>query len=463
MSSYLGLKEYEPIKWSEVANKISDEIASGVAKVDKAKRDASDFAADSAAKNSKYDETKIQSLNQVIFSMTQNAKGKGKEMYDRFTNGEISMSDWKRWQQNLNVSVGSYKQMLSNVSKDVEQLMERQDKASASELMTREKLVGTLSDPTTIPTVDDLGNLFFIDSTTGEQVQANLNFYEKDKYDPIVAIDNATKGIAKFAGKENGKYIITEKGRGDLEKIRKATIDLAMDSNQNIVDTLAMYPELTGGIIYQTTTSKEEADKDPSKVLMAWDGEKYVPDTDAKNWKSQKEEAKTIMEDLFDSRILYQEAPPQTAKPTATGKGRGGSGRKQKQVANRMPLLRKIRSSIKNESDDYSRFIPFLKPKDNDREEVVAFRPDIASGPNMYMYQVQTPKGAITKKVNLSPRQLLQKINDAVNRYNVGGRLEFETISFSEAEKRDTASAGRRGTGVTSTVSSLNANNWTND
>ena len=304
---YLGLQEYNPISWSDVAKKITDEIASGHEKVQKAKKDTADLVADAEAEQTKYDQTKVQSINQVLFSVGQNARGKVTEAYDMVKRGEMSITELKRMISGMSVSVGAYKKQLSSVAQEYEALVNREDIANSAELLTREKLLNQVTNPTNIPTFDDLGNMLLIDERTGDTIPVNLDFYQKDKYDPIKEVDNVTKGLADVARVENGRYVITEGGRAKYEDLKNTSVDIAVKDDQNVVDILTRYPQLGGMQLEVVTNPTEEDMKDKSKVIMVWDGQKYIPDTNAPNWKEQKEEAKKKMDVLFDSRVVYKQ------------------------------------------------------------------------------------------------------------------------------------------------------------
>jgi hypothetical protein len=119
-----------------------------------------------------------------------------------------------------------------------------------------------------------------------------------DTPDIIADVDGAVKGLGAGALNINGKYILSQKLRGDWDKTKDKIAKDILASPQKAANVLAMQ------FGYSFTMDPEEAKGDSNKILLTLDPNgAYVPSLT----EAQKSQAVNSVKDTIESRVDYEE------------------------------------------------------------------------------------------------------------------------------------------------------------
>jgi len=330
-STFFGYQERDKedrFNWAEVGTKAADIIETEAAEREQKKEEykqQNDIFEKLRGEAGKATTSNNASLNNQIVATTQRAVDKYYEFYKKFTNGEISESDWVQYRTNIMDGLNNYFGIMSDYSEQYQDKMTRlqEGKSTLLEQSQMKQLEGFNNysqwqtevggdgrmyigkiDKDGNPVLGS-GNIFHM-----EEIRHNVN-QKDDVFDVNGAVNTIEQSIGDFTDAIRKGKIATvsdKKRRDDYVKVRDSKIQQYISNPYNVASILT---DTIGG--YNIVYDENEAGGNNIYVEVDPETKLQTP----KPTDDQIDEAREYMEVLVDGktkRIETMYTPPQRPK-----------------------------------------------------------------------------------------------------------------------------------------------------
>lgn len=304
MVEYSGYIPVKPIDWTAKTSEISNKFLETYYDREKQKKDLDLLQDEAISEVGKFETSNSQTFNNFVLNGSQSAKSYIQAQNDLLKKGIIDPNTYKRNIQNSREGFSNLKILTDGVNERIRIGTERMNngKASKMEQFIQDNIFDIIDVSNKQFIQDENGNGYIV-STDGKtkistkSLNNTLNQFI-DTPDIESDVDKAVQGLGVGALNVKGKYVMSQKLRGDWDKTKAQMAKDILASPQKAANVLAMQ------LGYTFTMDPEEAKKDSKKILLSLDPNgAYVPNlTDA-----QKAEATKSVEAVIESRVDYKE------------------------------------------------------------------------------------------------------------------------------------------------------------
>ena len=304
MVEYSGYIPVQPIDWTAKTSEISNKFLETYYDREKQRKDLDLLQDEAISDVGKFETSNSQTFNNFVLNGSQSAKSYIQAQNDLLKKGIIDPNTYKRNIQNSREGFSNLKILTDGVNERIRLGTERMNngKASKMEQFIQDNIFDIIDVSNKQFIQDENGNGYIV-STDGKtkistkSLNNTLNQFI-DTPDIESDVDKAVQGLGVGALNVNGKYVMSQKLRGDWDKTKAQMAKDILASPQKAANVLAMQ------LGYSFTMDPEEAKGDNKKILLSLDPNgAYVPNlTDA-----QKAEATKSVEAVIESRVDYKE------------------------------------------------------------------------------------------------------------------------------------------------------------
>jgi hypothetical protein len=304
MVEYSGYVPVKPIDWTAKTSEITGKFLDTYYDREKQRKDLDILQDEAISDVGKFETSNSQTFNNFVLNGSQSAKSYIQAQNDLLKRGIIDPNTYKRNIQNSREGFSNLKILTDGVNERIRIGTERMNtgKASKMEQFIQDNIFDIIDVSNKQFIQDENGNGYIV-STDGKtkvstkSLNNTLNQFI-DTPDIESDVDKAVQGLGVGALNVNGKYVMSQKLRGDWNKTKEQMAKDILASPQKAANVLAMQ------LGYSFTMDPEEAKGDSKKILLSLDPNgAYVPNlTDA-----QKAEATKSVESVIESRVDYKE------------------------------------------------------------------------------------------------------------------------------------------------------------
>lgn len=304
MVEYSGYIPVKPIDWTAKTSEISNKFLETYYDREKQRKDLDLLQDEAISEVGKFETSNSQTFNNFVLNGSQSARSYIQAQNDLLKRGIIDPNTYKRNIQNSREGFSNLKILTDGVNERIRLGTERMNngKASKMEQFIQDNIFDIIDVSNKQFIQDENGNGYIV-STDGKtkistkSLNNTLNQFI-DTPDIESDVDKAVQGLGVGALNVNGKYVMSQKLRGDWDKTKAQMAKDILASPQKAANVLAMQ------LGYSFTMDPEEAKGDNKKILLSLDPNgAYVPNlTDA-----QKAEATKSVEAVIESRVDYKE------------------------------------------------------------------------------------------------------------------------------------------------------------
>lgn len=304
MVEYSGYIPVKPIDWTAKTSEISNKFLETYYDRQKQKKDLDLLQDEAISDVGKFETSNSQTFNNFVLNGSQSAKSYIQAQNDLLKKGIIDPNTYKRNIQNSREGFSNLKILTDGVNERIRVGTERMNngKASKMEQFIQDNIFDIIDVSNKQFIQDENGNGYIVsmDGKTKISTKSLNNTLNQfiDTPDIESDVDKAVQGLGVGALNVKGKYVMSQKLRGDWDKTKAQMAKDILASPQKAANVLAMQ------LGYSFTMDPEEAKKDSKKILLSLDPNgAYVPNlTDA-----QKAEATKSVEAVIESRVDYKE------------------------------------------------------------------------------------------------------------------------------------------------------------
>jgi hypothetical protein len=304
MVEYSGYIPVQPIDWTAKTSEITGKFLDTYYDREKQRKDLDLLQDEAISDVGKFETSNSQTFNNFVLNGSQSAKSYIQAQNDLLKRGIIDPNTYKRNIQNSREGFSNLKILTDGVNERIRIGTERMNtgKASKMEQFIQDNIFDIIDVSNKQFIQDENGNGYIV-STDGKtkistkSLNNTLNQFI-DTPDIIADVDGAVKGLGAGALNINGKYILSQKLRGDWDKTKDKIAKDILASPQKAANVLAMQ------FGYSFTMDPEEAKGDSNKILLTLDPNgAYVPSLT----EAQKSQAVNSVKDTIESRVDYEE------------------------------------------------------------------------------------------------------------------------------------------------------------